>query len=625
MEILFPFEKQRNVQSKMTQDVYEALAEGKHVIAHAPTGLGKTAASLSSALTYAINNGKKIIFLTPKHTQHQIAIETLKKIRDRFGINVNVVDFIGKRWMCQVPGVQALSSRDFAEFCRDMKKEERCNFYNKVRKSTNLTRDAEKQLKELKNESPLHVEELCKKCGVNEMCPYEISCELAKEANVLIADYYHIFHPHIRKAFLLKTATDLSDCVIIVDEAQNLPERIREVLSSSVSTFSINKAIIEARKHENTDVANELSAIAEVLKILSDKIEENKKESFISKEEFISFVEKETGKNYEELGSELLVVGEKIRVDEQKSFVGSIGRFLQEWLEEGEGYVRILKKFKFNEKEALQLSFRCLDPSVSSKELFSECHSAVLMSGTLTPTRMYRDLLGMGEERTNCFEYDNPFPPKNKLSLIVPDTTTRYTRRNEKEFEKIATWCGDIVNSIPGNVAVFFPSYYVRDMITKKFERLSRKSVFVERQGMTKRERFEFLQEFKDYSDIGAVFLGVTGGSFGEGIDLPGKYLKGVVVVGIPLDSPDLETQALIEYYEKMFGAGWNYGYLFPAMNRVIQACGRVVRSESDRGAVVLLDERFTWQNYFKCLPLDWKIIVTKEPVRRINEFFKSQ
>jgi Rad3-related DNA helicase len=206
--------------------------------------------------------------------------------------------------------------------------------------------------------------------------------------------------------------------------------------------------------------------------------------------------------------------------------------------------------------------------------------------------------------------------------LIVPDTTTKFTRRKKEEFDKIADWCSTISNAIPGNVAIFFPSYWLRDTIMKSFERKCKKTIFVERQGMKKKEKVEFLNQFKEYADVGAVFLGAISGSFGEGIDLPGKFLKGVIVVGIPLDTPDLETLALIEYYDKLFGAGWDYGYVYPAMNRTVQACGRVIRSETDRGVVVLLDERFVWKNYFKCLPLDWGLIVTKEPERRIKDFF---
>jgi DNA excision repair protein ERCC-2 len=165
----------------------------------------------------------------------------------------------------------------------------------------------------------------------------------------------------------------------------------------------------------------------------------------------------------------------------------------------------------------------------------------------------------------------------------------------------------------------------MRDIIMKDFQAKSRKSIFLEQQGLSKRERLELLNQFKDYSDLGAVFMGVTGGSFGEGIDLPGKFLNGVVVVGVPLDSPDLETKSLIEYYDKLYGAGWDYGYIFPAMNKVVQAAGRAIRSETDRGVVALLDERFVWTNYFKCLPTSWKVIVTKNPIERIKKFFETK
>lgn len=624
MKMLFPFDNPRKVQSKMMEDVAKAISEKKHVIAHAPTGLGKSAASIAPALSYALEHGKNVIFLTPKHTQHFIVIETLAKIRDKFKINVNAVDFIGKKWMCLVPGVQTLTSKDFSEFCREAKLEERCPFYKNMRKKTEITPEARKMIKELQKKSPMHVEELCSECGKHEMCPYEMSCELAKEANFLIADYYHIFHPSIRKAFLMKTGKEFKDSIIIVDEAQNLPERIRSVLSSKISNFSIKKAIYEARKFKFEEIANALTGLNEVLADMAKLIEE-KNERYVTKEEFIKTVESKTGFKYDQLTADMIFAGDKIRQENKKSYVGSMGSFLDSWNVGDDGYARILKTGIWKEKQFFELNLRCIDPAVSSKELFDECHSAILMSGTLAPTQMYRDLLDMEKSRTICTEYESPFPSDNRLALIVPDTSTKYTRRKDDEFEKIAQWCADAVNAIPGNVAVFFPSYRVRDDVNRYFERKSHKSIFLEQPTMTKREKMEFLKTFKEYADLGAVFLGATAGNFGEGIDLPGKFLKGVIVVGIPFDTPDLETNALIDYYDRKFGAGWNYGYLYPAMNHVIQACGRVIRSENDYGVVVLIDERFTWKNYFRCLPLNWKITVTMTPVERIKKFFEDK
>lgn len=621
MELFFPFENMRDVQMKMINELSSAIGKKKHVIAHAPTGIGKTAASIAASLTYAMANQKTVIFLTPKHTQHQIAVETLKKIKEKHGLNIIATDFIGKRWMCLVPSIDTLSSREFTDYCNDMRKEERCVFYNKLWKKNELTKQAKELIERLKKESPLNVEQVINIASREQICPYYISAELAKQSKFIIADYYHIFHPNVRKVFLNRIKKELEDCIIIIDEAQNLPNRIRDVLSSKISNFSIAMAIKEARKFEQAETAKYLEKLAEVIEELASKLGEHK-EIYVRKDDFVDEVYDKLGKNFEEIAGDFLLIGEHIRIENKRSFVGSIGAFMLDWYNTEDGYTGILKQTKWKDKDIFELNLSCLDPGVSSEEIFKKCHSAVLMSGTLNPTSMYRDILRLGEDRTICVDYPNPFSKKNRLAMIVPDTTTKFTRRNPEEYKKIAEWCAKISNEIPGNVAVFFPSYYLRDEIMKFFEHKSRKTIFLERNGMKKREKAALLNEFKEYADAGAVFMGVVSGSFGEGVDLPGKFLNGVVVVGIPLETPDLETKALINYYDKLFNDGWNYGYVYPAMNRTIQACGRVVRSETDRGAVVLLDERFIGENYFKCLPIDWGIIVTKEPIKRIKDFF---
>ena len=141
---------------------------------------------------------------------------------------------------------------------------------------------------------------------------------------------------------------------------------------------------------------------------------------------------------------------------------------------------------------------------------------------------------------------------------------------------------------------------------------------------MNKSEREEMIESFKQYKESGAVLLGTVAGSFSEGIDLPGDLLKCVIVVGIPLGKPDLETEELIAYYDKKFGKGWNYGYMMPAMTRVIQSAGRCIRTENDRGVIVFLDERFTWKNYYDLFPKDWDIKITGLYEKRVREFFGS-
>ena len=150
-------------------------------------------------------------------------------------------------------------------------------------------------------------------------------------------------------------------------------------------------------------------------------------------------------------------------------------------------------------------------------------------------------------------------------------------------------------------------------------------AIFIEKSDMDKSERIHLLEEFKKYKDVGAVLLAVISGSFSEGIDLPGDFLKCVVVVGLPLSQPDLETKSLIDYYDKKFGKGWEYGYLIPAFNKSLQSAGRCIRSEKDKGVIVFMDKRYLWQNYYKYFPLDWNIKTAKaDYVKIVDEFFRN-
>jgi DNA excision repair protein ERCC-2 len=177
---------------------------------------------------------------------------------------------------------------------------------------------------------------------------------------------------------------------------------------------------------------------------------------------------------------------------------------------------------------------------------------------------------------------------------------------------------------VPGNSALYFPSYYLRDKVYEYFMGSSTKTAFLENTDMSNDEKATFLENFKSYKETGAVLLGVVSGSFGEGIDLPGDLLKCVVVIGLPLTQPTLETKELIDYYEKKFGKGWDYGYVGPAFSKCLQSAGRCIRSETDRGVIVFLDERYVWQNYFKHFPRDVEIEVARDYKGKIEGFFSK-
>lgn len=600
--LYFPYDSERKIQKALTLQILHALKNSENILAHAPTGIGKTASALSAALSYALEKDKVVFFVTPKHSQHKIAVDTLKLIKNKFNLNFDVVDFIGKKWMCLQSGVGALHSSEFGEYCHDLRKKDICEFYE------NFKDKGKRKICMSYIHLPLHVEEVCSICSSHKICPYEISSELAKNSRVIIADYFHVLNPSIRDNLLQRIKREIKDCIFIFDEAHNLPNRCRDLLTSKISTLTIDGAIKEAKKYF-FDYGDELKDIGEQLLSLSQKTPIDIQEALVLKENF-SF-DKQLIVNLE-------IAADEVRKEQKRSYMGSVASFLNSWNGEDYGFARILEKgFTKMGKRFVSLNYRCLDPSILMK---IDAHSIVLMSGTLSPCKMYKDLLGM--ENANVAEYNSPFPKEHKLSLVIPDTSTKYTMRSSEMYSKISDYLVDISSSIPGNVAVFFPSYLLRDSVNKFFLEKSTKTIFLEQPKMSKSEREELIEKFKSYKTKGAVLLGVAGGSLGEGIDLPGDFLKGVIVVGLALGKPDLETKELIKYYDDRFGCGMDYGYIYPAIIKSLQNTGRCIRSETDKGVVVYLDERYTWQRYAKYFSSEDKFIFTMKPVEKIKEFF---
>lgn len=597
-------------------DIHTALITRGGLLAHAPTGLGKTAAALSPALAYALEHKKVVFFLTSRHTQHKIAIETLAAIRAKHGISFGCTDLIGKKWMCLVPGISTLHSGDFGEYCRKVREENSCGFYSATKENSKLTIRAKALVEELRKMGPLQVHEIVQESSQQKMCPYEIAVDMGKDAHVVIADYFYVFNPTIFSGFLAKIGKDVSDCIVIVDEAHNLPGRLRDLLTSKLSSFIVSRAVKEATRNNMPELAGILSKVGDILFKLAEGV---KDEKVVRQEHFED--ELRLTIDIKQLIGDLAFAADMIRVSQRSSFMGTIANFLEAWQNDEPGFVRYLDVKNTANGKVISLYNKCLDPSLLTKPVIEQSHSTIMMSGTLTPVEMYRDLLGFDPD-TPCKVYPSPFPKENRLTLIVPQTSTRFAARSDEQYAQIAGIVTDIVNQVPGNSAVFFPSYELRDRICKSIARESTKTTFFESPGLTNVEKHELLEKFKSYHKSGAVLLGVAGGSFGEGIDLPGDFLKAVVVVGLPLKQPNIEAKALIEYYDRMFGKGWDYGYTYPCLNMVMQAAGRCIRTKTDRGVIIFLDERYAWNKYLGCFPGYWDTKITGLYKERIKEFF---
>ncbi len=614
---LFPFKNVREGQREFMDDVMQVLREKKHLIAHAPTGIGKTVAVLAPALEYALGKNKTVFFLTPKHTQHVIVVDTLKKIKKKHGTDFVAVDIVGKQWVCPYP-MRDLSSREFNQFCRKQKRDERCIYYNRVRKGK-LSEKAVKVVEDIKK-NIFHSEEISDKCSGHKMCPYEICIEVGKSANIIVCDYFHIFSPKVRKAFLSKLNKKLENAVLVVDEAHNLPERVRSLLSNNLTEKQLSRAIREARFMGQEGTAEDYMGLQSILKHLGAGVRKEG-ERLVGRGEFISLVEDRLDAGYEDFMEEVKALGEKVLEvpHRHKSYSRSIARFLESWMGEDVGYARILSRERYH-----RLSYRCLDPSVSSTEIFSKSCSSVLMSGTLLPQGMYADVLGFNLKRTLLREYRSPFPRENRVSIIVPNVTTRYSKRSDYMFRRYASIISRISSLVPGNIAVFFPAYHLMERVKRLLdEEIVGKRVLVERRGMNKEERVDLHNQLVNLMGSGGgLLMGVQAGSFSEGLDYANNMLDAVIIVGLPLETPNLEVKSLIGYYDFKFDRGWDYGYVYPAMNRALQAAGRCIRTEKDRGVIVFMDERFRWRNYSKCFPRDLDPIVSETPERYINGLF---
>ena len=617
-EVLFPHDEARPIQDELIRKINKTVTGQQNLIVHAPTGLGKTAAAMGPSIREALKKDLTVFFLTSRHTQHKLAIETVNQIKEMYKQNFTVVDIIGKKWLCLQPSVNKLYPREFAEYCKKMKEDELCDFYTKTRDKGEASKAAKEIVRQLKNANQTDTESIFEKSSEQGMCPYEIALLLAKDARVIIGDYYYLFNPHIRETFLKRTGKDLSKIIIIIDEGHNLPERVKDLASHRISTNTVRRAIDEARRNDKDE-------ILEVLRMLEKKLwelaEDMKEEIYVGKDQLTGEIKDVT--DYNDIITDMLLLADNIREEQKHSSLGTVASFLEAWQGEDKGFTRILaRSLDMRGEEILTIQYRCLDPSLITKDVIRSAYSTIMMSGTLSPTSMYKEVLGFDTTEEESFK--SPFPEKNKLNIIIPRTSTKYETRSEEQYREMAEIIVRATNKIPGNTAVFFPSYTLRDDVSKHFSKLSEKPVFVEKQKFSKKEKLEFLEAFKGYKNVGAVLLGVIGGNFGEGVDLPGDFLKGVIIVGFPLQRPDLETQALIKYYDEKFKKGWDYGYLFPAFNRALQSAGRCIRSETDKGVIIFLDERYTWKNYNRCFPLSWDIKATLLYESMIEKFFEE-
>ncbi len=606
----FPYSSVRSVQNELMNVIYDCLKNKKNFVAHAPTGLGKTVSSIVPALNVALEKDLKILFLTSRNTQHKIVVDTIKHINEKFNSNFVVSSIIGKKWMCAQDNVVSMSSSDFIGYCKLLRENKSCEFFlNSNQKNPLFAMSVDKAL----NDFSISQDSLVELGKENKVCPFEVALNVAKKSNVVVADYNYAINPSIRQSLFNRLDKSLNDFILIFDEAHNIPDRARDLLTSRLSNFVIRNAISEAKKFNQTDCIDILVSLQEIINSLSANMKVNS-QKLVDKNFFIDEVNKI--KNYSEVISDLDFASSFILKEKKRSFLALISEFLSGWKGGDVGFARILSV----ESDRVVLSNCCLDPSILLKDVVSNSYCSIFMSGTLTPTNMFEKLLGV--ENGVSKEFPSPFPRENRLDLIVPTVTTKFSSRSSEQFSRIGSLCSSIINS-SGVTVVFFPSYGLRDSVGDFIVQNCNKNVLLEQPDMAREQKSDLLKKLIGYKSSGVVLLAVTSGSFGEGIDLPG-IIDCVIIVGMPFDVPNLEVKELIKYYDLAFGQGWEFGYDLPAFTKCFQNAGRCIRSSEDKGVIVYLDERYAWPKYIKYFPKSLNLKITKSPDEDVRKFFKQ-
>jgi DNA excision repair protein ERCC-2 len=637
--ILFPFPGMRKHQDRMIEAVTSALEHQSNLLVSAPTGIGKTVAALYASLRFAARHGLSVFFLTSKTTQQKIVADTLRLW------NLEPRSQPGSPQ--ELPIFNSLVLRSKEKICANdvvFCHESRCRyaraFFQKLEESS--VRES------LLAEGLITPEKVYAAAVEHELCPFELSLEMLKRVDLTVCDYNYIYDP---AAFDRMESIDRGRTILIVDEAHNLYSRAREYFSPELALRQIealrgslrpllgfgneeewqpafaweSPSAPDSRLPSPSFLGRLDDFLQQIQKLFSDLLE-SYPEACESGHAVVSLDREffvELRDELDELMKRYLVYqrlsGYVQDEDRLLQCFYAISDFCQVVAMEGEEFVHVLN----TEGGSTRLKIVCVDPARQLRRVNERYRSVIAMSATLSPMEFYRDVLGFDRD-TELLALPSPFPRENRRILIVPEVSTAYQQR-AKHFPRIARIIEEVIAIRPGNYFGFFPSFE----FLKEVARLVKpkdSEILIQDRIMPDHLRSALLEKLTEPQKPHLV-LAVQGGIFAEGVDYPGELAVGAIIVGPGLPKVSFEQELMRQFYEEAYSKGFEYAYLYPGMNRVVQSAGRIVRSETDRGIIVLLDKRFGYENYSRLLPRDWyesspTELVTQELRKALIEFW---
>lgn len=593
----FPYKSYRKGQRELAVAVYKTIVNGKKLYAQAPTGIGKTISTIFPSVK-AVGEGltSKIFYLTAKTITRTAAQDAFELMRTN-GLEFKTITLTAKEKIC---------------FCD----ETNCNPDSCEYARGHFDRVNDGIMDILKNANELTRETIERYARKHTICPFEYSLDLTSWADAVICDYNYLFDPNVSlKRFFSDTGGDYT---FLIDEAHNLVDRSREMFSAEL----YKKPILELKK-ATRDKKPELSKALDKINKFMLEMKKNCKDAcyYISKEspEGIYGLLMKFIKEAEEC---LLKEKELEEYEELLQLYFDALMFIKILELYDERYITYVEKIN----KDVKIKLFCIDPSYLLSEILKKGKATVFFSATLLPMNYYHHILG-GREDDKFICLDSPFDVRNRCLLIAGGVSTKY-RQREMSYSHIVNFIGRVIEEQQGNYLVFFPSYQYMNAVYEMFnQEYHGINTYIQEPSMNEHERENFLKLFKPNPTSNTLGFCVLGGIYSEGIDLKDDRLVGTIIVGVGLPQICLERDIIKDYFQDQNNMGYEYSYMYPGMNKVLQAAGRVIRSETDKGVILLIDERFTYSSYKRLFPKEWfpyTNVNNNNIGRYLNRFWKK-
>ncbi len=589
----FPFKDYRKGQREFAVSVYKTILKNKKLFAQAPTGVGKTVSTLFPSIkAISKTSNSKIYYLTAKSLTKQVAFDTIEMMSKQ-GLRLKTIVITAKEKIC------------FKEEC--ICEPEHCEYADGYFDRVN---DALLEALEQDLYDREFIEKISKKYKV---CPFEFCLELSLMSDVTICDYNYYFDPRVA---LKREFTNNN--IILIDEAHNLVDRTRSMYSTELWKEDFLKASKPLKENEKKlykilkTINTEMLSLRKTLNEKErHKVLEEKPEELLKKlRKFISFGDEwlESNKNHKEFKEILDLYFQTV------SFIR-----ISEIIDENFCYYIE----KLNNKFRIKLY--CINPADILAETTKDTGSVIFFSATLTPLKYFRYILG-GDDSDHLLKLTSPFNEDNLNISIINNISLKYSVR-DANINQVCNYINTIVNRKEGNYMIFFPSYkYMHKVYEEYIDLYNAENIVIQEQNMSESEHIDFINKFEDNKNITAFT--VIGGAFSEGIDLTYDKLIGVAIIGTGIPQICLERNLIKELFDKKHNMGFQFAYMYPGFNKVLQASGRVIRTELDVGTLVLIDSRFNQSRYCKLFPEHWHkfnvINSSKQLINVQNNFWKK-